>query len=373
MYRLRFRHWFAYTLITVLMIGCGGSGGGEDVHIDPSGAPTVTLTCTPDDVEYDGSVFLEWSSINADSCTASGAWSGAKEIDGNEEFGPLTGNVSYTLTCTGNDIETTETVNVTVGESPTPSTPSVSLSADPSFVEMNDTTQLTWSSSNATTCVASGAWSGEKGTSGEEITGQLTADSTFILECAGTGSTVSATTTVVISIPPGDPSVTLSAAPTHVAMNESTKLSWSSRNVDTCTASGAWSGDKGVSGQEASVALDADSTFTLTCQDGTGASVNASVDVTVGAVNTGTATLRWTPPTKNTDGSDLTDLRGYVIYYGTTSGNYTEVLPVNDNTIDSYVVEDLAAGTWYFAVSAVDTSGNESVPSNEANKVITIP
>lgn len=80
-----------------------------------------------------------------------------------------------------------------------------------------------------------------------------------------------------------------------------------------------------------------------------------------------------TPPTKNTDGSDLTDLMGYRIHIGAASGTHSRVIPVNDNTIDSYVVENLAAGTWYFAVSAADTSGNESTLSNEESNVVSIP
>lgn len=373
MHRLRFRRWFVCTLLAVVMFGCGGSDGDGGGDVDPSGAPTVTLSCTPTDVEYNQGVVLEWSSTNADSCTASDAWSGEKEVEGSEEVGPLTGNVSFTLSCTGNDLETTETVNVTVGAPPNPDTPSVSLSADPSSVEMNGATTLTWSSLNADTCTASGAWSGDKGLTGEETIDSLTANSTFVLECTGTGGTVSASTAVVVNVPPEEPSVTLSAEPTTVAINGSTTLSWSSSNVDNCTASGAWDGDKEPSGQEIIETLDADSTFTLTCEDSDGAPVNASVDVVVDVVAMGTVTLSWTPPTKNTDGSDLTDLMGYKIHIGTTSGTYARVIPVNDNTIDSYVVDNLTAGTWYFAVSAVDTSGNESTTSNEESKVISIP
>lgn len=81
-----------------------------------------------------------------------------------------------------------------------------------------------------------------------------------------------------------------------------------------------------------------------------------------------TATLTWDSPTTNADGTPLTDLVGYKIYYGTTSGNYTEVIAVGNVT--TYKVEGLQPGTYYFALTAYDTSGNESGYSNEVSKTI---
>ncbi len=81
-----------------------------------------------------------------------------------------------------------------------------------------------------------------------------------------------------------------------------------------------------------------------------------------------TATLTWDAPTTNADGTPLTDLAGYKVYYGTTSGNYTDVIDVGNVT--TYKVEGLQPGTYYFAVTAYDTSGNESNYSNEVSKII---
>ena len=84
----------------------------------------------------------------------------------------------------------------------------------------------------------------------------------------------------------------------------------------------------------------------------------------------GVATLTWTPPTTNVDGSTLNDLAGYKIYYGTSSRSYSNPIIVANPGIASYVVENLASGTYYFGVAAFDYSGNESAISNEASKVI---
>jgi hypothetical protein len=84
----------------------------------------------------------------------------------------------------------------------------------------------------------------------------------------------------------------------------------------------------------------------------------------------GSATLSWIPPTTKADGSALTDLAGYTIHYGNSSGNYTTTIDVNNPGISSYVVQNLPSGTFYFAMTAYDTAGNSSVFSNEASKVI---
>lgn len=87
------------------------------------------------------------------------------------------------------------------------------------------------------------------------------------------------------------------------------------------------------------------------------------------SVFAGDATLSWDPPTTNADGTPLTDLAGYKLYYGTTSGNYTNSVDVGN--INTYKISGLAEGlTYYFTVTAYDAAGNESEYSNEAIKTI---
>lgn len=82
------------------------------------------------------------------------------------------------------------------------------------------------------------------------------------------------------------------------------------------------------------------------------------------------AQLNWIPPTQNTDGSALTDLFGYKIYYGRASGVYDKVLEISDPTATGFRVENLAKGTWFFCVKAVNNKGEQSVCSNEGTKEI---
>jgi hypothetical protein len=112
------------------------------------------------------------------------------------------------------------------------------------------------------------------------------------------------------------------------------------------------------------------SNIIISVSDGT-ASVSLpafSLAVLQGA--TGSATVNWTPPTTNTDGSALTDLAGYRVAYGRTVDALDESATVSNAGLSSYTVEGLSQGTWYFAVIAVNASGVESDLSNLASKTI---
>lgn len=80
------------------------------------------------------------------------------------------------------------------------------------------------------------------------------------------------------------------------------------------------------------------------------------------------ATLSWDAPTTNTDGTDLTDLAGYKIHYGTSPGIYDSVIDVAKVT--TYTVTELSPATYYFVVTAYDEGGNESDYSNEVSKTV---
>ena len=83
--------------------------------------------------------------------------------------------------------------------------------------------------------------------------------------------------------------------------------------------------------------------------------------------------LEWEAPTINSDGTELTDLAGYKIYYGSVSEEYTIVEDI-PGTGTTKTVTGLSDGPWFFVVTAYDEMGNESAHSNEVNvEVVTVP
>jgi hypothetical protein len=81
----------------------------------------------------------------------------------------------------------------------------------------------------------------------------------------------------------------------------------------------------------------------------------------------GTATLTWVAPTENADGTPITDLAGYTLYYGTNPSDLTQSITVSGAASTTTAVKDLAAGTYYFAVAAYNAMGLESQQSNVAS------
>ena len=81
------------------------------------------------------------------------------------------------------------------------------------------------------------------------------------------------------------------------------------------------------------------------------------------AATTATAELSWNAPTTNTDGTPLTDLAGYKVYMSTSAtGTYTLIgTATTTGYIDTVTVPNNTKIVRYYVVTAIDTSGNESV------------
>jgi beta-glucanase (GH16 family) len=88
----------------------------------PPTAPTVTLSASPTSVTSGTSSTLTWSASNADSCTASGAWSGSKPTSGSANTGALYADSTFNLSCTGSGAASSSTT-VTVSSSTNMSPP----------------------------------------------------------------------------------------------------------------------------------------------------------------------------------------------------------------------------------------------------------
>ena len=108
----------------------------------------------------------------------------------------------------------------------------------------------------------------------------------------------------------------------------------------------------------------------ITVTDGEATASLGNFDITVDAIAFGSATLSWNPPTENDDGSSLTDLTGYRIYYGRDPNLLTRMIVVSNPGLTRYVVDNLAPANWHFTMTSVNSSGVESSRSPTVSKTI---
>jgi hypothetical protein len=95
------------------------------------------------------------------------------------------------------------------GQSGAPDTPSIpptlEFGASPRTIIDGQSSMLTWMSSNASSCAATGDWTGSRTVSGSEATAALANSATFVLSCTGAGGTIQKSTTVEVFPNPEPP------------------------------------------------------------------------------------------------------------------------------------------------------------------------
>ena len=112
------------------------------------------------------------------------------------------------------------------------------------------------------------------------------------------------------------------------------------------------------------------SNIIIRVSDGTASASLNAFSIAVTQISTGSATISWLPPTENTDGTPLTDLAGFRIYYGTSLASLSQTAEIANPGLTTHMIQNLYAATWYFRVRAYAADGAESAPSNIATKTI---
>jgi hypothetical protein len=95
--------------------------------------PSVLLNVNPQNVPYNGTTNITWSTVGADSCVASGGWSGSRATQSpsaGESSAGLTTNTTFTLTCNGSGGSGSDTKTVTVGTQDLPDLTAYAPSTD---------------------------------------------------------------------------------------------------------------------------------------------------------------------------------------------------------------------------------------------------
>lgn len=103
---------------------------------------------------------------------------------------------------------------------------------------------------------------------------------------------------------------------------------------------------------------------------GAGAIVSSSSGDSISPPLSGTAsvTLTWDTPTTDEYGDPLTNLDGYIVYYGTASGNYTDSANIGNFT--SATISNLSPGTWYISVTAYNSGGESDYATEVSVNII---
>ncbi len=257
--------------ITYTITATGPSGISTDSVIvnvvNPSISPTVNLNAAPAAIQWRRAAILSWTSANANSATID---QGIGNVDpnGSLEVSP-TETTTYAITVTGPAGSATKNITVAVSYP----IPSVSISADSNVIVPEVPITLSWIATDASTCII------EPGIGPVDLMGSISVlpsqSTTFTITAMNPGA--SATDSVTVSLPE-EPWVEISASPSVILQGESSTLTWSSTNANSC-----WiNPDIGSVDLNGSLAVSPDETTTYYIYaEGPGGQVTDSVTINV--------------------------------------------------------------------------------------------
>lgn len=120
----------------------------------------------------------------------------------------------------------------------------------------------------------------------------------------------------------------------------------------------------------------------ITVSDGKASASLPAFSITVGTESSASPTpgstapsgpgvaLSWNVPTQTDDGETLQDLAGYRIHYGTNQDALVSSVEIQSAGSNSFTVQNLRPGTYFFAVRAVAANGAESKLSNIISRTV---
>ncbi len=111
---MRIQNLLQIMLIPALVLPADGMAAVKTA----ANTPNVSLSASQTSVVYNGASTLTWNAANAQTCAASGGWSGAVSASGSKTVSGLTGTQTYTLTCTGSKGSAASSVSIAVAAKP---------------------------------------------------------------------------------------------------------------------------------------------------------------------------------------------------------------------------------------------------------------
>lgn len=166
-------------------------------------------------------------------------WKRPRDVTAAERIAVCTGTGS------GDGCSPQSFVASTILPAPSNPPPTVTVSANPMSVPWAGTSIITWSSTNATACEATGIWGGNlnPAAGGSQPVPNLRATATYGVRCTGAGGSAERSLEIVVGPPPPPPEMTLSIAPGAILVGETAVATWGSGNVASCSSSWAPSVD----------------------------------------------------------------------------------------------------------------------------------
>jgi hypothetical protein len=118
-----------------------------------------------------------------------------------------------------------------------------------------------------------------------------------------------------------------------------------------------------LSGTPTAADVNTYSNIVISVSDGKRSVSLPAFSISVTENSNSSVSLSWTAPTQNADGTALTDLAGYYIYYGTSANQLTRSVKIASPGITSYLLSNLSPGTWYFSIVTFTTANEQSTNS----------
>ena len=291
--------------------------------------PTVLFVANPVTIKRGESVALSWTSTDADYCVASGGWRGDYLFPSGAQTLRPEVTTTYSITCNGSGGTAASKITVTVVEAPIPApiqnppptytyynpyqvpsypiygtAPSVNITVTPSSIVRGQAVTVSWTSTNASSCYASNAWSGNKNLSGSEVYyPQQT--SVYTITCSNSYGSNTDTKTAVVNIPVITPSgLGVACSPsTGTSAIVGRSVTFNATSVGGATPiTYRWSGDASGIGTTVSASYSTlgRKTAVVTATDGLNRSASASCYVDIGAVQAATTAAKPKPPVVRT-------------------------------------------------------------------------
>ena len=199
--------------VYLFTLTCGSGAGALNAAtvVSITANPQATLAASATNVAVDTPVTLTWNSIGG-ICYATGGdgsppWVGTLGGSGSGSLvvtSKYAGSLLYSVNCNNEIAQVTVVYTAVPPSSPSVATPGVTLSSNDATQSAGSAISLTWNSSNADSCVASGGsagdgWTGALSTSGSmTVTETSVGTVTYSITCAGAPPAATASTSVVI-------------------------------------------------------------------------------------------------------------------------------------------------------------------------------